>query len=1243
METITANLAGKTRRSTLNGREYIVAPMTLIVPGVLPGSKGPLYYPQDELAKDPHAWNHMPVVVNHPFHNGRPVSARRPDIIEKFGIGFVFNTEMNTKLIAEGWFDVEKTRQVDKRILNSLEASTPLELSTGLFTKDEPAHNGAAYNGTPYVATARDYRPDHLAILPDQQGACGIRDGCGVLVNSIDPAALVPGDVTERVDIDGEPGWRVVPVAPVGGWHQHTPEIYTELTANASQVGNELSHSGISRQLEKALWARFKSPEDLDRSLAGGISPDYESVPWLIEVFDEYVVYSKDGKTWALGYTVDHSNNQVSLEDGEPEEVTRVTEYVPVKNEDYSTFVDLDSEEDEIDYSVVNAFCRTGEGGGIDPTCSPHKGGGGIATPEAGRQAVREFTAALVAVGQNSGKKEDVSKAKEVAERIKSSLPKASKETLHAIADELTGKYQTAQLAKESAPKLRKRIVDTVDRNLGGVLRGLEGVSNESSATQNAGKKLPSRSIKLSPAKACKILKDGQVNGRPLTKRQRGLFGAICGRGGSTRNAADLDLSGVIELLEDEEEVSSSLYAKINSFCATGPGGGIDPSCSPKGAGGGGGGHSDPDHGITESTPVHDKQVYRGGPAHGGSVVTYHTTSQEAAQSYVEMFKDRFGKDAEASVHDTSITISKPAPYHVIKREAEKHDIDNDDYTPASVFDSNLHGESEVKALVSRLKAQGYDGAILEDMPYGHQDLGTIKAYVTFTGAKKTATPASTAATAAVTKVISEGTKPAAKKETARVTQAANPKDKKQLSQLKKSLKELEHAERLGILSDKSAPARYRKFISDLEKKITGNSYQFNSDPEYDADFMAVIQRGWDSLSSSQEASQEDEFMSILNSVTGAAPAINAFCKTGPGGGIDPSCSPGGKGGGSLPAETQQQMKKADAASKKADAESKKANKSDHPDAHRKAAEAHREAAMAASDVSSGLSKGLGPMDSPPPQAGEYRRRGERHAEMAAHHRERAHELEKRASRNERYSMTTTYNDQDRAEIRNALVANCGCKVPNGVPWKNMTREQIDSLDDETLNVLDRWNQTLLEARGGQGEGGFHSNNDPNAERHVWNSRLQRWETTPPPRQPGVAPQQGYGQASAPPPPPPAKPKSMMEALEMFGTPEDKMAWNSVLEAQNREKMNVIEQLMYHITDETQRTEVFNELNALSTTQLRTLSIIRGPQGQQQGQQEQPIIHFFGGQGAPAGLPAVGTAEEPLQAPVYNFDRSKVS
>jgi hypothetical protein len=34
----------------------------------------------------------------------------------------------------------------------------------------------------------------------------------------------------------------------------------------------------------------------------------------------------------------------------------------------------------------------------------------------------------------------------------------------------------------------------------------------------------------ISPTKARKILKDGEIGGKPLTKKQRGLFGAAAGR-----------------------------------------------------------------------------------------------------------------------------------------------------------------------------------------------------------------------------------------------------------------------------------------------------------------------------------------------------------------------------------------------------------------------------------------------------------------------------------------------------------------------------------------------------------------------------------------------------------------------------------------------------------------------------------------------------------------------------------------
>ena len=43
------------------------------------------------------------------------------------------------------------------------------------------------------------------------------------------------------------------------------------------------------------------------------------------------------------------------------------------------------------------------------------------------------------------------------------------------------------------------------------------------------------RHASLTKAKACKILEDGKVQGRPLTEKQRGLFGAVCSGAPSKR------------------------------------------------------------------------------------------------------------------------------------------------------------------------------------------------------------------------------------------------------------------------------------------------------------------------------------------------------------------------------------------------------------------------------------------------------------------------------------------------------------------------------------------------------------------------------------------------------------------------------------------------------------------------------------------------------------------------------------
>jgi hypothetical protein len=161
----------------------------MLVPGVLQGSKGPLLYPPDEVRKSPDDWNHIPIVVYHPMKDGKPVSARSPSILSKYGVGFVFHSRTDSKgvLKGEGWLDVEATRRVDKSVLDSVQLGKPIELSTGLFVDDEPAPEGAIFNdhrGTrKYVGIARNYKPDHLAILPSGKGACSLADGCGVLIN----------------------------------------------------------------------------------------------------------------------------------------------------------------------------------------------------------------------------------------------------------------------------------------------------------------------------------------------------------------------------------------------------------------------------------------------------------------------------------------------------------------------------------------------------------------------------------------------------------------------------------------------------------------------------------------------------------------------------------------------------------------------------------------------------------------------------------------------------------------------------------------------------------------------------------------------------------------------------------------------------------------------------------------------------------------------------------------------------
>lgn len=186
LKLILANLSGTWERKLLNGRPHWVGPASMIVPGVLNGSKGPLLYRPEDIIRSVPAWNGMPITLGHPKdEHGSFVSARKPEVEDKYGIGRVYETTYNGKLTAQVWLDEELARKKAPAILNAIANNLPVELSTGLGTTDlaTPGTWNGKSGQRQYTHVATEYQPDHLAILLDQKGACSVSDGCGMGVN----------------------------------------------------------------------------------------------------------------------------------------------------------------------------------------------------------------------------------------------------------------------------------------------------------------------------------------------------------------------------------------------------------------------------------------------------------------------------------------------------------------------------------------------------------------------------------------------------------------------------------------------------------------------------------------------------------------------------------------------------------------------------------------------------------------------------------------------------------------------------------------------------------------------------------------------------------------------------------------------------------------------------------------------------------------------------------------------------
>ncbi|WP_408954740.1 DUF2213 domain-containing protein [Natroniella sp. ANB-PHB2] len=187
--TITIN---KTRRETYLNREYLVAPVVAVKPKVLNGEKLPF----DELAYSWQSWEGVPLTLNHPTKEGQKVAANRLDVRENYYIGRFHNVSFDfeaEELKGEVWLDIERCQQFGgeaKEVLDIIEeGEEAVEVSTGYYRLVERAEG--VFKGQSYNGVQRNILPDHLAVLPNDTGACSVEDGCGIKTNQSESNSVI--------------------------------------------------------------------------------------------------------------------------------------------------------------------------------------------------------------------------------------------------------------------------------------------------------------------------------------------------------------------------------------------------------------------------------------------------------------------------------------------------------------------------------------------------------------------------------------------------------------------------------------------------------------------------------------------------------------------------------------------------------------------------------------------------------------------------------------------------------------------------------------------------------------------------------------------------------------------------------------------------------------------------------------------------------------------------------------------
>jgi hypothetical protein len=287
------------RREQLNGVEHIVVPVVMMVEGVHSGSHGPILHRADELGRYPESWDGIPVTIGHPIVDGQYVSANSPAVLQDWAVGRIFNTQIaDSALKAEAWLDEVALQRISDDTLERINNGEVIEVSIGIFSDEEMT--SGVWNNERYTAIARNHRPNHLALLPDEVGACSIADGCGIRVNKQEKTKKV---AQKQISINKE----------------NQTEVLKELNRMGFSV-NELGFSEIREKIGQAIYG-------LD---GGGLDHYIEEVYADSFVYTQYNhrVDPRQRKLYKQSYKIDESG-EVNFS-GEPVHVKREVSYTAV-------------------------------------------------------------------------------------------------------------------------------------------------------------------------------------------------------------------------------------------------------------------------------------------------------------------------------------------------------------------------------------------------------------------------------------------------------------------------------------------------------------------------------------------------------------------------------------------------------------------------------------------------------------------------------------------------------------------------------------------------------------------------------------------------------------------------------------------------------------------------------------------------------------------------------------------------